>query len=136
MTQIILSLCGVVKRVCMSKSNINGKIGKTKTKLLIQKRESMKKTFKIILAVILITVLTAVCTSALSKIGSRSDEVREIQTRLKKWGYYNGSVDGIFGTETKKAVVSFQKANGLTPDGIAGKKTLAALGINSNNNSY
>lgn len=96
----------------------------------------MKKTFKIILAVILITVLTAVCTSALSKIGSRSDEVREIQTRLKKWGYYNGSVDGIFGTETKKAVVSFQKANGLTPDGIAGKKTLAALGINSNNNSY
>ncbi len=95
----------------------------------------MKKTLKTLIAMILIITLTAVCVSALSKIGSRSEEVREIQTRLKNWGYYNGKVDGIFGTQTKNAVISFQKANGLTPDGIAGKKTLEAMGINSSSNN-
>ena len=69
--------------------------------------------------------------SALSKMGSTGSEVRAIQTRLKEWGYYSGTVDGIYGTGTKNAVISFQKKNGLTPDGIAGKKTLAAIGISS-----
>ena len=73
--------------------------------------------------------------SALSKMGSTGSEVRAIQTRLKEWGYYSGSVDGIYGTGTKNAVISFQKKNGLTPDGIAGKKTLAAIGISSSSSS-
>ena len=67
--------------------------------------------------------------SALSKIGSRSQEVRDIQTALKNKGYYTGSIDGIFGTNTKKAVTAFQRDNGLKADGIAGEKTLKALGI-------
>ena len=92
----------------------------------------MKKTVKIMLAVVLITAISTVCVSALSKIGSRSNEVKQIQTKLKNWGYYKGEVDGIFGTQTKNAVMAFQKKNGLTPDGIAGKKTLAAMGINGN----
>lgn len=95
----------------------------------------MRKIIKITVAAILIFVLSTVCVSALSKIGSRSNEVREIQTRLKNWGYYSGEVDGIFGTKTKNAVIKFQKANGLAADGIAGKKTLEALGINSKNTS-
>ena len=66
---------------------------------------------------------------ALSKYGSRSDEVRLIQTKLKRWGYYNGEVDGIFGSQTLAAVKWFQSKNGLTVDGIAGPKTLAAMGI-------
>ena len=68
-------------------------------------------------------------TSVLSKSGSRGEEVRQIQQKLKNWGYYTGSVDGIFGVQTKKAVVAFQKKNGLNPDGIVGPATLMALGI-------
>ncbi len=68
---------------------------------------------------------------ALSKYGSRSDEVKQIQTKLKRWGYYNGSVDGIYGSQTLSAVKWFQSKNGLTVDGIAGQKTLAAMGIYS-----
>ena len=69
--------------------------------------------------------------SVLSKTGSRGNEVRQIQQRLKNWGYYTGEVDGIFGVETKKAVMSFQRKNGLTVDGIAGNATLKAMGIQS-----
>lgn len=76
-------------------------------------------------------------TYALSKYGSRGEEVKQIQSKLKAWGYYSGSVDGIYGSGTFNAVKKFQKKNGLSVDGIAGKKTLEALGINasSNNNS-
>lgn len=66
---------------------------------------------------------------ALSKYGSRGEEVRQIQTKLKRWGYYNGNVDGIFGSQTQAAVRYFQSKNGLAVDGIAGKNTLAAMGI-------
>lgn len=67
----------------------------------------------------------------LSKYGSRSDEVRQIQTKLKELGYFNSNVDGIFGAKTQSAVKAFQKSKGLTADGIAGPKTLKALGIGS-----
>ncbi len=87
------------------------------------------KAFKIIITFIVVFSLCSVTVFSLSKFGSRSEEVRLIQTKLKNWGYYSGQIDGIFGSETKKAVLSFQKKNGLTPDGIAGKKTLAAMGI-------
>lgn len=63
------------------------------------------------------------------KQGSRGATVKQIQQKLKRWGYYSGNVDGIFGSATKKAVIYFQKKNGLTADGIVGAKTLAALGI-------
>lgn len=66
---------------------------------------------------------------ALSKYGSRGSEVTTIQTKLKRWGYYNGAIDGIFGSQTLNAVKWFQFANGLAVDGIAGPKTLSAMGI-------
>lgn len=66
---------------------------------------------------------------ALSKYGSRGEEVRLIQTKLKRWGYYNGNIDGIYGSQTLAAVKWFQSKNGLVVDGIAGPKTLAAMGI-------
>jgi len=71
----------------------------------------------------------------LSKYGSRGEEVRTIQTKLKRWGYYFGSIDGIYGTQTLNAVKYFQRKNGLTVDGIAGPKTLAAMGIMNSSNS-
>lgn len=72
---------------------------------------------------------------ALSKYGSRGEEVRQIQTKLKRWGYYSGNVDGIYGSQTLAAVKLFQKKNGLTVDGIAGTKTLQAMGIFNSSNS-
>ena len=72
---------------------------------------------------------------ALSKYGSRGNEVTQIQTKLKRWGYYNGNVDGIYGTQTLNAVKYFQRKNGLTVDGIAGPATLKAMGIYNSNSS-
>ncbi|WP_195201026.1 spore cortex-lytic enzyme [Faecalispora jeddahensis] len=71
----------------------------------------------------------------LSRVGSRGDEVKQIQTKLKNWGYYKGNVDGIFGEQTKQAVISFQKKNSLTADGVAGPQTLKAMGISSSSSS-
>ena len=71
----------------------------------------------------------------LSKYGSRGDEVIQIQTKLKRWGYYSGNIDGIYGTQTLNAVKYFQRKNGLAVDGIAGPKTLAAMGIMNSSNS-
>ena len=72
---------------------------------------------------------------ALSKYGSRGEEVKQIQTKLKRWGYYNGNVDGIYGSQTLEAVKYFQRKNGLTVDGIAGPATLKAMGIYSSSSS-
>lgn len=72
---------------------------------------------------------------ALSKYGSRGAEVTQIQTKLKRWGYYNGNIDGIYGSQTLAAVKYFQRKNGLTVDGIAGKKTLEAMGIFTSSSS-
>ncbi len=78
---------------------------------------------------------------ALSKYGSRGNEVTQIQTKLKRWGYYKGNIDGIYGSQTLEAVKYFQRKNGLAVDGIAGKNTLEAMGIfnspgNSGSSSY
>ena len=72
---------------------------------------------------------------ALSKYGSRGNEVTQIQTKLKRWGYYTGNVDGIYGNQTVAAVKYFQRKNGLTVDGIAGPATLKAMGIYSSSSS-
>lgn len=92
----------------------------------------MKRFMRIFVVAILVLSLCLISVSALSKMGSRSDEVKSIQKILKSKGYYSGSVDGIFGTKTKNAVIAFQKDNGLKADGIAGAKTLKALGISGN----
>lgn len=72
---------------------------------------------------------------ALSKYGSRGNEVTQIQTKLKRWGYYTGNIDGIYGTQTLNAVKYFQRKNGLTVDGIAGPATLRAMGIMTSSSS-
>ena len=69
--------------------------------------------------------------AAILKQGATGGEVKEVQRRLKQWGYYKGSVDGVFGKGTKSAVIAFQKKNGLTADGVVGKSTYKALGMTS-----
>ncbi|HHW67467.1 MAG: N-acetylmuramoyl-L-alanine amidase [Epulopiscium sp.] len=61
--------------------------------------------------------------------GSEGDTVRQIQQKLKQWGYLKGNVDGKYGYQTWEAVKSFQAKNGLKADGIAGEQTLEKLGI-------
>ncbi len=95
----------------------------------------MKRAMGIMLATLLILCAFGVSVSGLSKVGSRSDEVVAIQQKLKEKGYYNYTVDGIFGTRTRNAVISFQRDNGLTADGIAGVNTLKALGISGKDDS-
>lgn len=68
--------------------------------------------------------------TAVLRQGSNGGEVKELQRRLKEWGYYNGAVDGIYGKGTVEAVKAFQKKNGLKADGIAGIETYRALGMN------
>ena len=94
----------------------------------------MKKFMSFILCILIMFSFSSEAT-ALSKYGSRGEEVKEIQRRLKNWDYYNGLVDGIYGSQTKAAVIKFQKKNGLTADGIAGKNTLAKMGIYGKSNS-
>lgn len=91
---------------------------------------------KLILAIVLVftvnILIIALAQSAGAdsyKVGSQGSTVQEIQRRLKSWGYYDGAVDGIFGSRTEKAVRWFQNRNGLTVDGKVGSQTLAALGI-------
>ena len=90
------------------------------------KRRKINIMLLIGLVILSVSVITA---SAVSKSGSRGEEVKKIQTKLKNWGYYSGSVDGVFGWQTENAVKSFQRKNGLTADGVAGKQTLNAMGI-------
>ena len=61
--------------------------------------------------------------------GDSGSAVTTIQTKLKRWGYFDGPVDGVYGSKTTKAVRSFQQKNGLTADGVAGPATLKALGM-------
>ncbi len=110
----------------------------------------MKKTLKTTAMVLAIAVLLGISGFTIYKVesdnarsvavavisqGSRGETVKLIQQKLKRWGYYNGAIDGIYGSATKKAVKNFQSKNGLTADGIVGNKTLAALGISLSGSS-
>ena len=114
-----------------------------------EKRKRINNTIKLLVILILIILMTNIVNYSsliinsrylnnnknaeyvLSKQGSRGNEVRQIQTKLKQTGHYKGIIDGIYGSDTKKAVISFQKSCGITADGIAGPKTLLYLGIGS-----
>lgn len=67
--------------------------------------------------------------AAVLKQGSTGDLVKQVQTKLIRWGYMSGKADGIFGSKTKEGVKYFQRKNGLSADGIVGTKTAQAMGI-------
>lgn len=66
--------------------------------------------------------------------GASGKEVRTLQQTLKKWGYYDGPIDGVYGGGTFTAVKEFQRKNGLTIDGVVGPQTSKALGLRINGN--
>lgn len=98
-----------------------------------------RKSVLTIAAVLALNILFAAwsqyAAADLYKKGSSGATVTEIQTRLKAWGYYTGSVDGTYGSQTEKAVRYFQQSNGLSVDGQAGPETLAALGLSAGSGS-
>ncbi len=59
--------------------------------------------------------------------GDQGDRVLALQKALNTLGYLSGGLDGKYGSKTQGAVYSFQKKSGLSPDGVAGKRTLQAL---------
>lgn len=106
----------------------------------------LKKKIKLLKSIITLSLCVILCLAsliiynenadgisepALSSFGSRGEEVRQIQRKLTSLGFYGGSVDGIYGTATKKAVTAFQKSCGIKADGIAGPTTLLYLGLSS-----
>jgi N-acetylmuramoyl-L-alanine amidase len=107
----------------------------------------MKKVIKIVAIALMIVSVGVFATAmanpaptntayaAVYQQGSKGTTVKTIQQKLKNWGYYKGSVDGIFGAKTKEAVKYFQRKNNLTVDGIVGAQTLKALGISSGSSS-
>ena len=84
---------------------------------------------------ILLICLVQTAWAASYKRGSTGSVVSQIQTKLSAWGYYSGDIDGIYGSRTEAAVKYFQRKNGLTVDGVAGKATLAAMGITDNSST-
>lgn len=84
----------------------------------------------LILTMVLFTSCSVLTVAAKSyTIGDTGDTVRQIQTRLRDWGYYTGAVDGVYGQATVGAVVNFQKKHGVYSDGRVGAETARLLGI-------
>jgi N-acetylmuramoyl-L-alanine amidase len=107
-----------------------------------QTPKDKRKTLNIILSALLLMAVVATvlvfytdvfstqeAEAAVVKQGATGSMVKTIQTKLKNWGYYTGTVDGIFGPKTVAAVKYFQSKNGLVADGIVGEKTAAKMGI-------
>ena len=98
-------------------------------------KTNVKAWLRLALIFMLCLSISGAAMAATLRVGSSGEELKTLQTKLKRWGYYTGSIDGVFGSGTKKAVIAFQKKNGLTPDGIVGPATLKALGMQSSSGS-
>ncbi|MCT7969277.1 peptidoglycan-binding protein [Laspinema sp. D1] len=72
-------------------------------------------------------ICQSLATSGILKMGSRGKNVIEIQDQLNDLGFKVQKIDGIFGKETRGAVIRFQESNGLKPDGIVGSNTAKFL---------
>lgn len=85
----------------------------------------------ILLNILIILLVQQHADAAVYKQGSTGSTVRQIQQKLTNWGYYNYTIDGVYGSRTVAAVKKFQRNNGLTADGICGSRTLSAMGISA-----
>lgn len=77
-------------------------------------------------------MVNTTCVFEVLKKGSKGDDVKRLQERLKSFGFYGGSIDGDFGSQTEKAVIEFQKNNAATFDamvanGVVGYETEAMI---------
>lgn len=97
------------------------------------KHPNRKRAFllPVLSALLVLSLLVGTVSAAVYRQGDSGSVVSTIQSKLTRWGYYNGSVDGVYGSQTVKAVKSFQSKNKLSVDGVAGDATLKAMGISS-----
>lgn len=88
-----------------------------------------KKILKIcfLVLVILVSLISSVSAQELLKQGFTGNDVYILQVKLQENGFYQGSLDGNFGSELRTAVINFQMDCGLVPDGIVGGETWQAL---------
>lgn len=99
------------------------------------KKKLIALTFAVLFAIMSMGAVAVVTTNYIqsnievAEAALTSSQTRTVQTKLKRWGYYTGTIDGIYGNQTRKAVRLFQSKNGLAVDGIVGPKTAAAMGI-------
>lgn len=102
----------------------------------MENKKKLTRTLLVLFAVNLLVIgLFQQAEAATYRQGSSGSEVRTIQTKLKRWGYFDGAVDGIYGKQTEEAVKAFQRKNSLTPDGVVGPATLKALGMQATGQS-
>ena len=97
------------------------------------------KQFKMIFSLCLVLMFACILGGTLYAVNYSSktetvavatvSENKQVQQKLKELGYYNGAVDGIFGSQTVRAIKNFQRDYGLIVDGIVGTRTLKALGL-------
>ncbi|WP_339320638.1 spore cortex-lytic enzyme [Paenibacillus sp. FSL R10-2734] len=73
------------------------------------------------------TMIGSASAAPVLTVGSSSGDVWDLQYRLKTLDFYTQPLDGVYGSQTKTAVAKFQKAYGLSADGVAGTKTWNAL---------
>lgn len=101
-----------------------------------------KKIFILCLAVLFVFILSGTLYAVNYSYSNQVTAVatvsqnKQVQQKLKELGYYNGAIDGIFGSKTIQAVKNFQRDYGLTVDGVVGKNTLAKLGLSTGNGKY
>ncbi len=99
------------------------------------KKKLIALTFAVLFAIMSMGAVAVVTTNYIqsnievAEAALTSSQTRTVQTKLKRWGYYKGTVDGIYGNQTRKAVRLFQSKNGLAVDGVVGPKTAKAMGI-------
>ena len=92
-------------------------------------------------AIVSVLMLVTVCASlgmaapVALKRGDSGNDVEKVQSKLKQWGYYDGPIDGIYGSGTVEAVKFFQRRNRLTADGVVGDATARAMGITLSKNT-
>lgn len=109
---ILLSICGAIPTKC-AKTSAASSVLNYKNSLTLH--------------------LTPLSAGTLLQKGSTGPDVTELQTNLTNLGYSTHGIDGIFGTNTYNAVISFQQSHGLTADGIAGPNTQNAISAALNN---
>lgn len=88
------------------------------------------KLFTMLLLLGLVSMVTWIGSASAApvlSVGSSSGDVWDLQYRLKTLDFYTEPLDGIYGSQTKAAVAKFQKAYGLTADGVTGTKTWNVL---------
>ena len=95
-----------------------------------------KKIAKILLALAFFMVLTPIVLAA--QLGDRvlmeghaGEDVSKLQELLNVKGFWSGNIDGVFGKKTKDALIKFQSANGIAPDGVVGSETFRMLNIDT-----